>query len=145
VQTLERAFVYDIDDLQAVVERNTDDRGEAAEKGEAMISPAVLDFMSWLSTLHVVPFIQELKHGAERIRRHELARALQRVDLSTEEAEVVERMSRSLVNKLLHGPISELKALAEAGHPLESAEVRRRLLALEGLGVAMHRHHSDPP
>jgi glutamyl-tRNA reductase len=145
VQTLERAFVYDIDDLQAVVERNTDDRGEAAEKGEAMISPAVLDFMSWLSTLHVVPFIQELKHGAERIRRHELARALQRVDLSPEEAEVVERMSRSLVNKLLHGPISELKALAEAGHPLESAEVRRRLLALEGLGVAMHRHHSDPP
>jgi glutamyl-tRNA reductase len=144
VQTLERAFVYDIDDLQAVVERNTDDRGEAAEKGEAMISPAVLDFMSWLSTLHVVPFIQELKHGAERIRRHELARALQRVDLSPEEAEVVERMSRSLVNKLLHGPISELKALAEAGHPLESAEVRRRLLALEGLGVAMHRHHSDP-
>jgi glutamyl-tRNA reductase len=144
VQTLERAFVYDIDDLQAVVERNTDDRGEAAEKGEAMISPAVLDFMSWLSTLHVVPFIQELKHGAERIRRHELARALQRVDLSPEEAEVVERMSRSLVNKLLHGPISELKALAEAGHPLESAEVRRRLLVLEGLGVAMHRHHSDP-
>ncbi|MCA1688822.1 MAG: hypothetical protein LC714_09635 [Actinobacteria bacterium] len=144
VQTIGRVFVYDIDDLQAVVERNADDRGEAAEKGEAMISPAVVDFMSWLSSLHVVPLIQELRDGAERIRRHELARALQRMDLSPEEAEAVERMSRSLVNKLLHGPISELKALAEAGHPLESGEVRRRLLALEGLGVELHRHHSDP-
>jgi glutamyl-tRNA reductase len=144
VQTLGRAFLYDIDDLQAVVERNADDRGEAAEKGEAMISPAVLDFMSWLSTLHVVPLIQELRDRAEQIRRHELSRALQRMDLSREEAEAVERMSRSLVNKLLHGPISELKALAEAGHPLERAEVQRRLHALEGLGVTLHRHHSDP-
>jgi glutamyl-tRNA reductase len=144
VQALGRVFVYDMDDLQAVVECNADDRGEAAQKGEAMISPAVLEFMSWLSTLHIVPLIQELRDGAERIRRHELSRALQRMDLSPEEAVAVERMSRSLVNKLLHGPISELKALAEAGHPLESAEVRRRLLALDGLGVELHRHHSDP-
>jgi glutamyl-tRNA reductase len=145
VQTLERTFVYDIDDLQAVVERNADDRGEAAEKGEAMISPAVLDFMSWLSTLHVGPFIQELRDGAEQVRRHELSRVLKNMDLSPEEEAAIERMSRSIVNKLLHGPISELKALAEAGHPLESAEVRRRLHALEGLGVTLHRHDSDPP
>ena len=53
-------------------------------------------------------------------------------------------MSRSLVSKLQHGPISELKALAEAGHTLESAEVRRRLHALEGLGVTLHLQYSDP-
>jgi glutamyl-tRNA reductase len=145
VQTLQRAFVYDIDDLQAVVERNTDDRGAAAEKGEAMISPPVLDFMSWLSSLHVVPLIRELKHGAEQIRRHELSRALGKMDLSPEEEAAVERMSHSLMNKLLHGPISELKALAEAGHPLESAEVRRRLLALEGIEVELHRSKPKPP
>jgi glutamyl-tRNA reductase len=139
VQTLERAFLYDIDDLQAVVERNADDRGEAAEKAEAMISPAVLEFMSWLSSLDVVPLIKELRAGAEQIRRHELSRALKKMDLSPEEEAAVERMSYSLMNKLLHGPIAELKALAEAGHPLESAEVRRRLLALESLGVELHR------
>jgi glutamyl-tRNA reductase len=145
VQTLERAFVYDIDDLQAVVERNAGDRREAAEKGEVMISPAVLDFMSWLSSLHVVPLIQELRDGAEQIRRHELSRALKKIDLSPEEEAAVERMSHSLMNKLLHGPISELKALAEAGHPLESAEVRRRLLALEGIEVELHRSKPEPP
>jgi glutamyl-tRNA reductase len=145
VQTLERAFVYDIDDLQAVVERNADDREGAAEQGEAMIFPAVEDFMSWLSTLHVVPLIQELRHGAEQIRRHELSRALERMDLSPEEEATLERMSRSLVNKLLHGPISEMKALAEAGHPLGDSEVRRRLVALEGMEVELHRSRPKPP
>ena len=139
VQTLERVYLYDIDDLQAVVERNAEGRQDAAEDGEAMISPAVLEFTGWLSTLHVVPLIQELRDGAEQIRRHELARALSRMELSPEEAASVERMSYSLVNKLLHGPIQEIKARAEAGSPLESSEVRRRLMALDDLDVELHR------
>jgi glutamyl-tRNA reductase len=49
-------------------------------------------------------------------------------------------MSYSLVNKLLHGPIQEIKARAEAGSPPESSEVRRRLMALDGLDVELHRH-----
>src|SRR5829696_5470902 len=139
VQTIENVYLYDIDDLQAVVERNAEGRQEAAEEGEAMISPAVLEFTGWLSTLHVVPLIQELRDGAEQIRRHELARALRKMDLSPEEQADVERMSHSLVNKLLHGPIQEIKARAEAGSPLESSEVRRRLMALDGLDVELHR------
>lgn len=145
VQTLNRAYVYDIDDLRSVVDNNADDRGIAAERGEEMVSPAVMEYMSWLSTLHVVPLIKELRSGAERIRSHELARALKRMDLSPEETAAVERMSHSLVNKLLHGPISELKSLAESGHPLESAEVQRRLLALEGMNLDLHRSDSRFP
>jgi glutamyl-tRNA reductase len=145
VQTLEMVYLYDIDDLQAVVERNAEGRQDAAEEGEAMISPAVLEFMGWLSTLHVVPLIQELRDGAEQIRRHELARALSRMELSPEEAASVERMSYSLVNKLLHGPIQEIKARAEAGSPLESSEVRRRLMALDGLDVELHRPRPESP
>ena len=139
VQNLNRAYVYDVDDLQAVVDRNSGDRVVAAAEGEAMVGPAVFEFMGWLSTLHVVPLIRELRDRAERIRRHELARTLKGLELSPEEAEAVERMSRALVNKLLHGPIQELKALAESGSPLGAAEVRRRLLALEGLGVELLR------
>jgi glutamyl-tRNA reductase len=138
VQNLDRAYVYDVDDLQAVVDRNSEGRDAAAAAGEAMIGPACFEFMGWLSRLHVVPLIKELKDGAERIRRHELARALKGLDLSPEEVEAVERMSHALVNKLLHGPIQELKSLAESGSPLEDAEVRRRLLALEGLEIGLH-------
>ena len=140
VQNLDRAYVYDMDDLQAVVDRSVDDRSTAAAKGEVMITSAVFEFMGWLSTLHVVPLIQELRDEAELVRRHELARTLKGLDLSSEEAEAVERMSRALVNKLLHGPIQELKALAESGSPLQSAEIRYRLLALEGLRVGLRRH-----
>jgi glutamyl-tRNA reductase len=145
VQTLERVYLYDIDDLQAVVERNADGRQDAAEEGEAMISPAVLEFTGWLSTLHVVPLIQELRDGAEQIRRHELARVLSKMELSPEEAASVERMSYSLVNKLLHGPIQEIKARAEGGSPLESSEVRRRLMALDGFDVELHRPNRESP
>jgi glutamyl-tRNA reductase len=145
VQTLGRAYLYDIDDLQAVVERNAEGRRDAAEHGEAMIQPAVLEFTSWLSSLHVVPLIKELRTGAERIRRHELSRALKRMDLSPGEAAVVEKMSRVLVNKLLHGPIQEIKSRAEAGSPLESEEVRRHLLALEGIEVELYRSSPGQP
>jgi glutamyl-tRNA reductase len=67
------------------------------------------------------------------------------MDLLPEEEAAVERMSRALVNKLLHGPIQEIKALAEAGSPLESAEVRRRLLALDDLEVELHRSRPESP
>ena len=139
VQALDRAYVYDVDDLQSVVDHNVGDRGEAARKGEKLIEPAVFEYMSWSSTRHAVPLIRELRDGADKIRRHELSRALRRLDLNPEEAEAVERMSHSLVNKLLHGPISELKALAEAGAPLESAEVRRHLLKIQGIEVDLQR------
>ena len=144
VQNLFRAYVYDVDDLQAVVDRNSDDRTAAAAAGEAMIGPAVLEYMSWLSTLHVVPLIKELRDGAERIRRHEVARALKGLGLSPEEAGAVEKMSHALVNKLLHGPIQELKALAEVGAPLESAEVRRHILALSGSLELRRKDRAEP-
>jgi glutamyl-tRNA reductase len=145
VQALGRVYLYDIDDLQAVVERNAEGRQDAAEAGEVLISPTVLEFMGWLSTLHVVPLIRELRDGAERIRRHELSRALGRMDLLPEEEAAVERMSHALVKKLLHGPIQEIKALAEAGSPLESAEVRRRLLAVDDLEVELYRSRPESP
>ncbi|HZY65761.1 MAG TPA: glutamyl-tRNA reductase [Rubrobacteraceae bacterium] len=143
VQTLDKVYVYDVDDLQSVVDHNAGDRSEAAKNGEALVQPAVMEYMSWLSTRHAAPFIQELRDGADKIRRHEISRTLKRLNLAPEEAEAVERMSHSLVNKLLHGPISELKALAEAGAPLESEEVRRHLLRLRGLEVELHR--TDDP
>jgi len=136
VQSLRGVHLYDIDDLQAVVERNACDRKAAAEAGEAMISPAVMEFMSWLSTLDVVPVIKEMRDEAEGIRRHELARALKRLDLSPEEEQVLEKMTHAIVNKLLHGPIQEVKSRASS--PLQSPEVRRRLWEREGFEVELH-------
>lgn len=141
VQTLERAYVYDIDDLQAVVDHNAGEREEAAERAEEIVEPAVFEFMGWMSTLNVVPLIRELRDEAEKVREHEISKALKRTDLSPEQAEVVEKMSRSLVNKLLHGPISEIKSRAESGPP-ETPETRRRMLGLDGVEVRLHERDS---
>lgn len=141
VQTLERAYVYDIDDLQAVVDHNAGEREEAAERAEEIVEPAVFEFMGWMSTLNVVPLIRELRDEAEKVREHEISKALKRTDLSPEQAEAVEKMSRSLVNKLLHGPISEIKSRAESGPP-ETPETRRRMLGLDGVEVRLHERDS---
>lgn len=144
VQNLDGVYIYDIDDLQSVVDYNAGDRLESAEKGEAMISPAVFEYMSWLSTLHVVPLIKELRDGAEQIRHHELSRAIKKMNLSSEEAETLERMSHSLVNKLLHGPISDLKARAnEVDGPLGDEEVGRRLVGLEDFEIELMRSNQS--
>lgn len=141
VQTLERAYVYDIDDLQAVVDHNAGEREEAAERAEEIVEPAVFEFMGWMSTLNVVPLIRELRDEAEKVREHEISKALKRTDLTPEQAEAVEKMSRSLVNKLLHGPISEIKSRAESGPP-ETPEARRRMLGLDGVEVRLHERGS---
>ena len=107
-----------------------------------MISPAVFEFMSWVSTLDVVPLIKELRSEAETIRRHEISRALKRLDLSPEEEKTLEKMSQSLVNKLLHGPIQEIKARAERASAPESNEIRRHLLKLEEIGIEFHSSES---
>lgn len=147
VQTLEGTYLYDIDDLQAVVEHNAEDRSRAATEAEKVIAPEVEGFMAWVSTLHVVPLIKELRGEAERIRAHEFSRAVGGLDLSEDEEKAVERMSQLLVNKLLHGPIAEIKAKAEAGEPLQTNEMRRSLLALDDLGgtlgVELFRHGSE--
>lgn len=128
VQNLDRAYVYDIDDLQDVVEHNASRRDSAAEEANEIIEPAVVEYTSWLSTRHVVPVIKELRSEAEKVRQHEVSKFLGRMELTETEERVVEQLSRSLMNKLLHGPISDLKVAAQS--PLEDEQVRRRLLAL---------------
>ena len=76
--------------------------------------------------------------SVEQIRRHEVARALKKVDLSPEVEEVIELLSRSLVGKLLHGPISNVMARAEVEISLGSRRGAEAPCALEG-------HGDEPP
>ena len=76
--------------------------------------------------------------SAEQIRRHEVSRALKKVDLSPEKEEVIERLSRSLVGKLLHGPISKVIARAEVEISFSGRRGAEAPCGLEG-------HGDDPP
>lgn len=124
--------LYDIDDLQGVVEQNLAWRSLVAVKAERIIEEELGQFMQWLGKQFVVPTISALKQRAEQIKQNELSRALNRLgELSAHDRKIVGSLANSLVNQLLHIPITRLKdcALTSKGHLY--TEVLQNLFDLE--------------
>ncbi|TDJ48155.1 MAG: glutamyl-tRNA reductase [Nitrospina sp.] len=110
VNDLENVFLYDIDDLQAVVNANMVERQREAELAAEIIRVEVDKFNGWMDSLDAVPTIIELRKRAERIRRQEMEKALKKMPhLSKEDENNIHQMSISIVNKLLHKPTVNLK------------------------------------
>lgn len=110
VNDLDNVFLYDIDDLQQVVDANLAERMKEAEKVEAIIDREIDTFIKWLSTLDVVPTITTLREKAERIRTAETEKALNKLpELSEHDRNTINAMTSAIVNKLLHAPIVRIK------------------------------------
>ena len=123
-------FVYDIDDLEAVVELALDGRRVEAARAEQIVAAEAERFREWQVSLAVVPAIASLRARAEEIRVGELARArLER--LSESERTLVEAITAQIVNKLLHLPTVRLKEAAAAADGVIYADVVRHLFGLD--------------
>lgn len=119
VNDLDNVFLYDIDDLQQVVDANLSERMKEAEKVEHIIEREIDAFVAWVSTLDVVPTITALREKAERIRTAEMEKALNKLgDLSEQDVNTLNAMTTAIVNKLLHAPIVRIKehATTEEGY-----------------------------
>jgi glutamyl-tRNA reductase len=115
VAQLEDCYLYDIDDLQAVVRESLSGRRREAERAEAIVEHEAERFRDWQASLRVVPAIASLRERAESIRSRELAKAESRLEgLSESERRTVESITTQIVNKLLHVPIVRLKQAAAA-------------------------------
>ena len=115
VAQLEDCYLYDIDDLQAVVRESLSGRRREAERAEAIVEHEAERFRDWQASLRVVPAIASLRERAESIRSGELAKAESRLEgLSESERRTVESITTQIVNKLLHVPIVRLKQAAAA-------------------------------
>jgi glutamyl-tRNA reductase len=115
INELADCYLYDIDDLEAVVHETA--RGREAEfaRAERIAVEEAARFRDWLATRDVVPTIASLRERAEAIRRGELAKASPRLSgLSERERNAVESLTSQIVNKLLHEPIVRLKEAAAA-------------------------------
>ncbi|MHB8483074.1 MAG: glutamyl-tRNA reductase [Nitrospiria bacterium] len=133
INTLENVFLYDIDDLQSVVEANLKERQKEAEKAEIIISEEVETMDRWLKSLNVVPTIIAIREKVEAIRKLEVDKTIARwrTEISEEEKEAIENLSQNIINKILHFPLSALKAEAHQSHGPQVIQATRKLFDLE--------------
>ena len=133
VNDLSNAFVYDIDDLNGVVQSNLEDRMREARRAEIIIEEEISSFEAWIESLEVVPTIAAIRAGAEQIRQEELERALKRLgSLSEKDRATVEALSQAIVSKMLHGPTATLREAAAEKDGYACVEAARLLYGLGG-------------
>jgi glutamyl-tRNA reductase len=132
VNKLDNLFLYDIDDLQQVVDANLKERMREAQQGEQIAEQETEKFLRWLKTLDVVPTIIDLQSHVEQIRQQEMARVQSQLrDLTPEQREAVEALTHGLIHKMLHSPITHLKTLAQQPDGLRLVETVRRIFNLK--------------
>jgi glutamyl-tRNA reductase len=107
---IDNVYLYNIDDLQEVVDENIKGRRQEAEKAEAIIEEEVVKYNAWLNSLKVVPTIVALREKVENIIKGELDRSGAWIkNLNDEERKNVEILASSIVKKIIHDPIAGLK------------------------------------
>jgi glutamyl-tRNA reductase len=133
VGSLPGVHLYNLDDLQAEVERGIYLRLQEAEHVQALIAEEVNTFEHWLSSLSVVDTISNLRQHVDVLRQQELARTLRQLTptLSEHDVAAVQELTTRLMNKVLHIPMLRLKDAAAAGQGYIYAEATRYLFDLE--------------
>jgi len=122
-------FLYDIDDLEAVVAETLAGRRAEAERAEQLVAEEADRFRSWRASLDVVPAIASLRARAEEIRSAELAKVEARV--SDDERRTLESVTAQILNKLLHLPTVRMKEAAVSADGAVYADAVRHLFGLE--------------
>ena len=131
VNGLDTAYLYDIDDLQEVAAANADARQRETRHDERIVLEEEQRFDGWLVALQAVPAIRHLRARADAIVDQEIARLAGGLHLDDAQLEGVEGLARSIVNKILHAPLSRLRAEAGREEGLAMLEAARELFALD--------------
>jgi glutamyl-tRNA reductase len=113
VNKLDNVFLYDIDDIGKVIATNLEGRQHSAEEAEAIIHEEMERMMARLKAREVVPTIVSLQEQLEHLRSSELARMRGKFGtLTPEQEQALDALTKSIINKVAHGPISELRRQA---------------------------------
>jgi len=132
VNKIDNVYLYDIDDLQAVVEANIKERQREARLAEEIIQKEVNRFCHWQCSLDVVPTIVALRQQVETIRHQELERFMPKLkDMSPQERNAVEGLTQGIINKILHQPVVTLKRQAHTDEVHNYLQAVHKLFGLE--------------
>ena len=132
INEIDNVYLYDIDDLNNVVEMNKSERDKEAVKAKRIVEEETVKFRGWLENMEVVPTIIEIRSMADKICRDELDRTLGRLNtLSGEEKKSLEKMAAAICSKMLHHPICYLKSNHPCVDQQKRVEVVRTLFNLD--------------
>ncbi|HWR37193.1 MAG TPA: glutamyl-tRNA reductase [Clostridia bacterium] len=134
---LDGIFVYDMDDLQQVVSSHLGDRRREAARAEDLVEVEVVKFRQRLQTLDVVPTIVSLQEHLETVRQAEIDRVRGRLGtLSPEQEIAIEALTRGIINKIMHTPITTLKSAARDPEATTVIDLVRRIFNLRDVRKA---------
>jgi glutamyl-tRNA reductase len=130
IHELDNVYLYDIDDLEGIVEANLQERAKEAEKIGVMIGEELSSFKSWLNTLGVVPVISALRQKAIAIQEEAVRNIENKLpDLTEQELRIIRKYSKTIVNQLLHDPLIRMKEMAADSN--QSLDLFVKIFALE--------------
>jgi glutamyl-tRNA reductase len=129
---LESVFLYDIDDLEGIVQANLQERQKAAEQIEIMIEAEIAEFNQWLGTLGVVPVISALRQKALAIQAETMESIERKLPhLSERDRKVLNKHTKSIINQLLRDPILRVKELAAEPNAEKSLQLFMKIFDIE--------------
>ena len=133
VQGIPGVEAHDVDDLQEVVARNQEARQQVAREAQGLLDEESRLFLEWWDSLEAVPTINRLRASLEQIRIEELQKALSRMgpDFSARERKVVEALTKGMLNKILHTPVTQLRGPQPRAERQEALRVVERVFALD--------------
>ena len=129
---VDNVYLYDIDDLQGVVDQNVQGRQKEAEKAEEIIRQEVETFRQWERGLDAVPTIVDLREKVEEIRKRELEKTLCQLNgIADGHKQAIDALTQSIVNKIMHAPMVVLKRESSETCTDDVCRVARKLFNLD--------------
>ncbi|MGX6442951.1 glutamyl-tRNA reductase [Neobacillus sp. K501] len=139
IAELENVFLYDIDDLEGIVEANLQERQKAAEKIMLMIEKEIVDFKQWLGMLGVVPVISALREKALAIQAETMVSLERKLPhLSERDIKVLNKHTKSIINQLLKDPILQAKEMAARPDADQAMDLFIKIFNIEELTLKQH-------
>jgi len=134
ITELDNVFLYDIDDLEGIVEANLQERKKAAEKIMLMIEEEIVEFKHWLGMLGVVPVISALRDKAHAIQAETMESIERKLpNLSEHDKKVLNKHTKSIINQLLKDPILQAKELAARPDADQAMDLFMKIFSIEEL------------
>jgi glutamyl-tRNA reductase len=129
---LDNVFLYDIDDLEGIVEANMKERQKEAEKIRIYIEAEIIEFKQWLNMLGVVPVISALREKALSIQEETMESIERKLpNLSEREKKILNKHTKSIINQLLKDPILQAKELATAANSDQALDLFVKIFNIE--------------